>query len=79
MPRTSIASTAAAGSSRNRGVLMLAAVFGILSAALMFAFLNSRGAKDSTLDQALNAGNGAESVLVFTRDVGAGEKIIIAA
>ncbi len=54
---------------------MLAAVFGILSAALMFAFLNSRGAKDSTLDQALNAGNGAESVLVFTRDVGAGEKI----
>lgn len=75
MPRTSIASTAAAGSSRNRGVLMLAAVFGILSAALMFAFLNSRGAKDSTLDQALNAGNGAESVLVFTRDVGAGEKI----
>ena len=54
---------------------MLAAVFGILSAALMFAFLNSRGAKDSTLDQALNAGNGAESVLVFTRDVGASEKI----
>lgn len=75
MARSSVASNVAAGSSRNRGVLMLAAVFGILSAALMFAFLNSRGAKDSTLDQALNSGNGAESVLVFTRDVSAGEKI----
>lgn len=75
MARSSVASTTAAGSSRNRGVLMLAAVFGILSALLMFAFLNGRGGKDSALDQALSSGEGAESVLVLTRDVGAGEKL----
>ena len=37
---------AASSSSRNRGVLLLAAVFGILSAMLMFAFLNSKGGDD---------------------------------
>ncbi len=45
MNRT-IASATSSSSSRNRGVLLLAAVFGILSAMLMFAFLNSRGGDD---------------------------------
>ncbi|MBA4180703.1 MAG: Flp pilus assembly protein CpaB [Anaerolinea sp.] len=52
---------------------MLAAVFGILSALLMFAFLSSKGGgseKESVL-----GGGPAESVVVATRDVSAGEKI----
>lgn len=72
MART-IASTAA-GSNRNKGVLMLALLFGILSAALMFAFLNSKGGGDN-LDQQLGAGAGAESVVVVTGQVNAGEKV----
>lgn len=66
--------TTAAGSSRNKGVLMLALVFGILSAALMFAFLNAKGGDDN-LDEQLGATEGAESVVVLTRDVAAGDKI----
>ncbi|MCC7364052.1 MAG: Flp pilus assembly protein CpaB [Dehalococcoidia bacterium] len=70
----SITSTAAASSSRNKGVLMLALLFGILSAALMFAFLSSKGGgKD--LSEQLGAGEGAESVVVVVRDIAAGEKI----
>ena len=61
------------GSSRNRGVLMLAAVFGILSALLMFAFLSSRGG-DSTSDSGFSGG-AAESVVVVTRNVNVGEKV----
>lgn len=53
---------------------MLALLFGILSAALMFAFLNAGGGDDA-LDERLGAGEGAESVVVLTRDVKAGEKI----
>ncbi|MCC6381992.1 MAG: Flp pilus assembly protein CpaB [Dehalococcoidia bacterium] len=67
--------TATSGSSRNRGVLLLAALFAVLSAALMFAFLNSRGGGESAADKALNAGQGAQDVLVVTRDVPAGERI----
>lgn len=53
---------------------MLALLFGILSAALMFAFLSSRNSGDD-LDGRLGVGDGAETVVVLTRDVKAGEKI----
>jgi Flp pilus assembly protein CpaB len=53
---------------------MLAALFGILSAGLMFAFLSSRGG-DGGLNKALTSGDGAENVVVATRDVAAGETI----
>ena len=65
---------ASSSSSRNRGVLLLAAVFGILSAMLMFAFLSSRGG-DNGISEQLNSGAGAESVVVLTRNVNVGEKI----
>ena len=64
---------ATSGSSRNRGVLMLAAVFGILSALLMFAFLSSRGG-DTASDTAFSGGT-AQSVVVVTRNVNVGEKV----
>jgi len=66
--------TTAVGSNRNKGVLMLALLFGILSAALMFAFLNAKGKGDG-LDDQLGLTEGAETVVVLTRDVAAGEKI----
>lgn len=53
---------------------MIALLFGILSAALMFAFLNAKG-KDDGLDAELGLTEGAETVVVLTRDVAAGEKI----
>lgn len=62
-------------SSRNRGVLLLAAVFGILSAILIFAFLKTSDNSSSNVNEAINAGAGAESVVVLTRTVNAGEKI----
>lgn len=65
---------ASSSSSRNRGVLLLAAVFGILSAMLMFAFLNTRGGDDGISEQ-LNSGEGAQSVVVLTRNVSVGERI----
>jgi Flp pilus assembly protein CpaB len=40
----------------------------------MFAFLNAKGGDDN-LDEQLGATEGAESVVVLTRDVAAGEKI----
>lgn len=52
---------------------MLAAVFGILSALLMFAFLSSRGG-DSSTDSAFTGGV-AESVVVVTRNVNVGDKV----
>jgi Flp pilus assembly protein CpaB len=52
----------------------LAAVFGILSAMLMFAFLNSRGGDDG-IGQQLNSGEGAESVVVVAKNVNVGDKI----
>lgn len=65
---------ASSNSSRNRGVLLLAAVFGILSAMLMFAFLNSRGGDDG-ISQKLTEGEGAESVVVVAKNVNVGDKI----
>jgi pilus assembly protein CpaB len=67
---------AVSGSSgRNRGVLLLAAVFGILSAVLIFAFLKAGDGSSSNVNDAINAGAGAESVVVLSRDVLAGEEI----
>ena len=66
---------AVSSSGRNRGVLLLAAVFGILSAVLIFAFLKAGGGDSDSINDAINAGAGAESVVVLTRDVQAGEEI----
>ena len=66
---------ASSSSSRNKGVLLLAAVFGILSAMLMFAFLNSRGGDNSEISEQLNSGAGAETVVVVTRDINVGDRI----
>lgn len=57
------------GSNRNRGVLMLAAVFGILSAMLMFAFLSNRGGSSSSVDKALSDSGGYTSAVVVSQDV----------
>lgn len=65
---------ASSSSSRNRGVLLLAAVFGVLSALLMFAFLNSRGG-DEGVEEILNSGVGAETVIVLTKNVNVGDTI----
>lgn len=65
-------------SSRNRGVLLLAAVFGILSAVLIFAFLKTTDSSPTDVNNAINAGAGAESVVVLTADVPAGTKITTA-
>lgn len=65
---------ATSGSNRNKGVLLLACAFGLLSALLVFAFLNSRSGGDD-LDSRIFAGEGAETVVVLTRDVAVGEKI----
>ena len=73
MARTIAATTA--GSTRNRGVLMLAALFGVLSAMLMFAFLSGRGGGGSSVNSALNESAGADSVVVVTRNIQVGDKI----
>ena len=65
---------ATSSSSRNRGVLLLACAFGLLSALLVFAFLNGRG-DGQDLDSRIFAGEGAETVVVLTRNVAVGEKI----
>jgi Flp pilus assembly protein CpaB len=54
---------------------LLAAVFGILSAILIFAFLKSNGGSTTKVNDAINAGAGAESVVVLTQTVNAGDKI----
>ncbi|MGH2634270.1 MAG: Flp pilus assembly protein CpaB [Tepidiformaceae bacterium] len=62
------------GSGRNRGVLMVAAILGILSALLMFAFLSSRGG--SSNGPAVTAGGGAtQSAVVVTKDIPVGAKV----
>lgn len=66
---------AASNTSRNRGILLLAAVFGILSAVLMFAFLTTRGGNEEDIESALTADTASETVVVLTRNVAAGEKI----
>ena len=73
MARSIPASISSTG--RNRGVLMLATLFGVLSAALMFAFLNSKGGDESTAVDPLADAGAVESVVVIKRDVGFGEKI----
>ncbi len=55
-------------------MLLLAAAFGVLSALLMFAFLNSRGG-DSGAEEGFDFGAGAESVVVLTQDVQVGDVI----
>ena len=65
---------ASSSSSRNKGVLLLAAVFGILSAMLMFAFLNTRGGEGG-LNEQIDDRAGAETVVVVTRDIAVGERI----
>ena len=67
--------TVAAGSNRNRAVLMLAVVFGLFSAMLVFAFLNSRDSGNSALEKAVSSGQGAESVVVAAQDIKVGDPI----
>lgn len=74
MPRTIPSTSIAAGSRRNRGILMLAALFGVLSAALLLAFLNSRGGDGSDIEKALTSGE-SQSVVVVTRDIPAGTRV----
>ena len=74
MART-LSVSSVSGSSRNRGVLLLAALFGVLSAGLMFAFLSNRGNDSADLEAALTTAGGAESVVVVTRNILVGEKI----
>lgn len=66
---------ASSSSSRSKGVLLLAAAFGVLSALLMFAFLNSRGGDADGASEGFDFGAGAESVVVLSRDVQVGEVI----
>jgi Flp pilus assembly protein CpaB len=54
---------------------MLAAVFGILSALLMFAFLNSRGGDGSGIDKALQGDGTASSIVVVAKDIKVGQEI----
>jgi Flp pilus assembly protein CpaB len=56
-------------------VLLLAAVFGILSAVLIFAFLKTNDSSSSNVNDAINGGAGAQSVVVLARDVQPGEEI----
>jgi pilus assembly protein CpaB len=70
----SIAASAAT-SSRNRSVLLLAALFGVLSAGMMFAFLSSRGGDGTSVQDALRDTGEVESVVVLARDVEFGTTI----
>ncbi len=62
------------GSSRNRSILLLAALFGLLSAGLMFAFLSTRGGDESVEETLRDAGE-VETMVVMARDVAFGETI----
>lgn len=73
MARSIAASAATTG--RNRGVLLLAALFGVLSAGMMFAFLSSRGGDDGSVQDALRDTGQVESVVVLARDVEFGTTI----
>lgn len=72
MSRTIAAASGSSG--RNRGVLMLAALFGILSAALVLAFLSSQ---DGTGEGGTGLGSDESSVavLVLSKNVQVGELI----
>jgi Flp pilus assembly protein CpaB len=54
---------------------MLAAVFGVLSAMLMFAFLSSRGGGSSNANKALTDAGGAESAVIVSQDIPQGTVI----
>lgn len=54
---------------------MLAALFGVLSAALMFAFLSSRGGSDKAIDDAIVDTGEVETVVVLNRDVDFGVEV----
>jgi pilus assembly protein CpaB len=60
-------------STRNRGILMLAVVFGLLSAVLVFAFLNSKSGNDAA--DLFEGGGVAETVVVASRDINPGDRI----
>ena len=67
---------AASNNGRNRGILMLAAVFGLLSTALMFAFLQTKGGDSSDIvNTVITRDAASETVVVLTRDVAVGEQI----
>ena len=72
MSRTIAAASGSSG--RNRGVLMLAALFGILSAALVLAFLSSQDGTGEGFG-GLPADESTVSVLVLTKNVEVGEVI----
>jgi len=64
--------------SRNRAVLLVAAIFGILSAVLVFAFLNSQSANKTAeggIGDALREGQGSQIVVVAVRDIAVGQTI----
>lgn len=63
----------ATNNSRNRGILLLALIFAILSGALMFAFLQSRGGGSDGIEN--SAVGPSETVVVVARDVAVGEQI----
>lgn len=54
---------------------MLAALFGVLSAGMMFAFLSSRGGDGGSVEDALRDTGEVESVVVLARDVEFGTTI----
>ncbi len=60
-------------SSRNRGVLLLAVIFGLLSAVLVFAFVNSQTTSEP--GDLFDGSAAAESVVVANRDIQLGERI----
>lgn len=72
MSRTIAAASGSSG--RNRGILMLAALFGILSAALVLAFLSSQDGTGEGIG-GLPADESTVSVLVLTKNVEVGEVI----
>src|SRR5947208_3447038 len=66
-------SAAAGDSTRNRGALLVAAVSGILSAVLIFAYLGSQGGSDSASAPAVDGAS--EAVVTVNQDVLVGDKI----
>lgn len=63
------------GSSRNRGILMLAVIFGLLSAVLMFAFLRSQGGDGQGTDGLFEDSQAARTVVVAAVDIAPGTVI----
>lgn len=73
-----IPSVSVSSSSRNKAILLVAAVFGIFSAVLVFAFLNSQSGSESSnvgLSDAISQGEASELVVVATRNISPGQTI----